>query len=291
MTSTREQTAGRVIETRLEIDAPVAAVWRALTDAEALTNWFPLDARVKPGVGGSMWMSWGEGMQWENRIDAWDEQRHLRLIWMDATPPEQAEEAKKSGAYIPFPVAVDYHLEGSGGRTVLRLVHSGFASGGAWDAQYDATRRGWSFELRGLRHYLEHHPDARRLVVQANRPLPQPLDFDAAWARIVGEDGLCREGDVRGLDEGDRYAIVTADGDRLSGAVHINRPPEDFCATVETMNDALLRLRLDHGCMTAPEPQVNLMLSTFGLEPGRANELSDRWTEMLQRLFPDDGPA
>ena len=51
----------RTIEKELEIDAPIEAVWKALTDAEELTNWFPLEARVKPGVGGSIW-----------RLESWE---------------------------------------------------------------------------------------------------------------------------------------------------------------------------------------------------------------------------
>lgn len=36
-------------------------VWQALTDARELTRWFPVEARVEPGLGGSIWLSWGEG--------------------------------------------------------------------------------------------------------------------------------------------------------------------------------------------------------------------------------------
>ena len=50
----------RAVEREIEIDAPLAAVWKALTDADELTRWFPLNAGVTPGVGGSVWMSWTE---------------------------------------------------------------------------------------------------------------------------------------------------------------------------------------------------------------------------------------
>ena len=57
--TTHEETAhGRTIEKTLEIVAPVDAVWEALTDPDALVRWFPLDARVRPGPEGSIWMSW-----------------------------------------------------------------------------------------------------------------------------------------------------------------------------------------------------------------------------------------
>ena len=68
----------RAVEREIEIDAPLAAVWKALTDAEELTRWFPLNAGVTPGVGGSVWMSWtdteGEGAP----IEVWEPERHLR---------------------------------------------------------------------------------------------------------------------------------------------------------------------------------------------------------------------
>ena len=44
----------RTVEREIEIDAPLAAVWRAHTDAEEVTRWFPLHARVSPGAGGSV---------------------------------------------------------------------------------------------------------------------------------------------------------------------------------------------------------------------------------------------
>ena len=64
-------TEPRSIETQIEINAPIEAVWKALTDGEELANWFPLKARVTPGVGGSVWSYWAEDMQWESPIDAW----------------------------------------------------------------------------------------------------------------------------------------------------------------------------------------------------------------------------
>jgi hypothetical protein len=38
-----------------------AVAKRTSTDGEELKRWFPLDARVTPGEGGKIWVSWGEG--------------------------------------------------------------------------------------------------------------------------------------------------------------------------------------------------------------------------------------
>lgn len=86
------------IEKEIAIDATPDEVWRALTEGEELKRWFPLDARVKPGVGGSVWLSWGEGSEWESPIEIWEPSRHLQTA--DVTPqPDGAP---------PLKIAVDY---------------------------------------------------------------------------------------------------------------------------------------------------------------------------------------
>lgn len=45
---------GRSAGGTVEIEAPIERVWRALTEAAELERWFPLEARVEPGEGGSI---------------------------------------------------------------------------------------------------------------------------------------------------------------------------------------------------------------------------------------------
>ena len=59
----------------------------------------------------------------------------------------------------------------------------------------------------------------------------------------------------------------------VSGEVQICSPPMDFCGTVESLNDAFLRLRVDLGCHTSPVAEVNYWLSTYGLDPADVAEL------------------
>jgi len=54
----------RAFQMSLEIDASPEDVWRALTEAGELVRWFPVEARVTPGAGGTMAWSWGEGWDW-----------------------------------------------------------------------------------------------------------------------------------------------------------------------------------------------------------------------------------
>jgi uncharacterized protein YndB with AHSA1/START domain len=261
----REKT--RSIETSIDIPADAEVVWKALTDAEELTRWFPLEARVKPGMGGHIWMSWRGEWSEKARIDVWRPNEQLRLI-VEGPP------SKKGG---PVQLVIDHHLEAkSGGGTILRLVHSGFGSGENWDHLYDGTKRGWRFELRGLRHYLMHHHGSPRQVIHVSRRFAHE-SLDAIWQRLMSAEGLLKAGEIVGLGEGECYDILTSTDDRLCGTVHINSPPLDFCATVENLNMGLLRVRVDGPYGTKPGNEMNLWLSSYGLSDGQIRQLKESW--------------
>lgn len=65
-------------EIEIEIAAPASEVWKALTTAEGIASWFAPGAAVEPGAGGTMTISWGEGMEFTNRIAIWEPERHLQ---------------------------------------------------------------------------------------------------------------------------------------------------------------------------------------------------------------------
>ena len=134
----RKGKPARKVELSVEINAPVEAVWKALVEGEELTRWFPLDARVTPGAGGSVWMSWGAPWEGEAKIEIWEPNRHLRTV----EPPPKPES---------IPVVLDYYLESRGGKTILRLVQS-FGTGQDWeDEYYESVSRGWPFMFANLR--------------------------------------------------------------------------------------------------------------------------------------------
>jgi uncharacterized protein YndB with AHSA1/START domain len=162
----------RTVERDITIAAPIDVVWRALTDAEELTRWFPREARVTLGPGGSIWMRWDDRYDAESLIEVWEPPRHLRIVF-------PAEGSRR--------LMTDYHLDGRGGSTVLRVVTSGFGAGADWDEYFLAVGTGWDFELRGLRHYLERHRSVSRLVVSAQAH--HTSTHAAAWQRLTGPRG------------------------------------------------------------------------------------------------------
>ncbi len=44
-------------------------------------------------------------------------------------------------------------------------------------------------------------------------------------------------------------------------------------------------MRIDDGCMTSPDPQANLFLSTYGLPAEQTDALQQRWQAMLDEVF------
>ncbi len=275
-------TDSRSVEARLEIDAPIEAVWKALTDAEELMRWFPLEARVEPGVGGTVLWSWGPSQQWQNAIEIWEPQTRLRLTESVPSPHGTAATPERASAE-PVTLVQDFHLETGESGTVLRLVHSGFGRGADWNGMFDGVRRGWTFELRGLKHYLEQHRGRRRNMVWLRSKLTGSLD--EAWARLMSSAGLAPESDPSSLDEGDAYTLRGPKGSELNGWVYVVDPPHQFVGTVENMNKSLLRLKFDAECNPEHTPEAHICLSTYGIAQEEVASFEGRFGELLNRLY------
>ena len=285
MNASSNTQSARTIETAVEINAPVDAVWKALTDADELIRWFPLQARSKPGPDGSIWISWDGDYDGEMGIKIWEPNQHLRVSWPwhEQEPEMSAGAAAAITADTASELTVDYYLEGRGGVTVLRLVHTGFGAGADWDAQYDGTCRGWDFELRGLKHYLENHRGIERRV--ANVAVNIDMPYEEAWDRLMGADGLAASGKIDGMKAGESYSIRLASGDEMEGTVQINNPPRDLALVVKNLNRSLFRLRLDKECQPDKKMAANMWLSTYGMPQSEVNAIQSRFKNLLEGLF------
>ncbi|MGH9804259.1 MAG: SRPBCC family protein, partial [Candidatus Acidiferrales bacterium] len=243
-----ERKPARRVEASIEIDAPLDAVWKALTDGEELARWFPLAARVTPGPGGSIWMSWGSPWEGEAKIEIWEPERRLRLT----EPPPRPDS---------IPVALEYTLETRGGKTVLLLVQT-FGTGDDWEEEYfDSTSRGWQFMFANLRHYLERHAGTPRQVAWPRWRVAG--DAETIWSRLLGPEGLAGSGSIEGVEPGSRFRLQAAgDGEHLEGTVKFFIPPRSLCARVENLNDALLWVHLEK---SEAGYEIWLWLSAYGL--------------------------
>lgn len=262
--------ARREMTHELAIDATPEQIWHALTTKEGLERWFPPHAEVRePGVGGVIWCSWGGAYEGEAKILEWEPLRRLKTTFGDPAGP----------------LTCTYEILSERGSTVVRITTAGFGEGEEWAGSYDGINRGWKFELRGLRHALERHPGEERKVINVFRKIGD-MTPEEGWARLMSADGLLAKGALGdAMKDGDPYDIETAQRDRLSGEVRVMAKPRDFAATVEGWNDAYLRVRIDDGCGWTPGNEINLWLSTYGVDDAKLEALRSRWEALADRLF------
>jgi uncharacterized protein YndB with AHSA1/START domain len=282
----------RKVVKEIEVDASPAQVWEAISTAEGLTRWYPLEASVEPGVGGEMTVSWGPGMEGKERIAVWEPGRHLRTfsgapgapLPVKGAVPLTLEEWAATNPSGLGPNILDIYLEARGGKTLVRLVHSGFLSGAQWEEEYwDSLEQGWPFMLAGLLHYFKYHPGKPRQVGWPVRTVG--VSQMEAWQRLAGPSGLGFQLDS--LRPGQRFSLKTAAGLPLEGVVEYVAPPK-LRAVVENMNNALLGVMIE-SC--GGPAMAGLWLSAFGVPQAQVDAFRDRWNEVLGRLFPEAAPG
>lgn len=228
----------RKFEMEIDLPADPDTVWRALTDPRELVRWFPLQADVEPGPGGTMSWRWDGAWTWVSRIDQWEPGRRLRLV-QDAVAPFDVSGAPVDPAIAPpCTLALDFALEARGGATRLRVVHSGFGRGTAWDDELDGITVGWQFELRSLRHYLRRHLGRDRIGRMAN--VTTPLSQAAAWERLrsAGGFGFSAWPPV----EGASLTVDLRHGTSVEGTVDFWVTDRDLSLVVPALGDSILRL-------------------------------------------------
>jgi hypothetical protein len=133
---------------------------------------------------------------------------------------------------------MDFTLETVAGRTRLRLVHSGFGSGGAWDDEIDGVRVGWNQELRGLAFYLERHRGKSRHAAMAYLTWNEPQDV--TWRRLLSADAFALS--AKKLDSGQPYTLEVSTGDSFDGIVQHHIADRDFAGTVRALDDGVFRI-------------------------------------------------
>lgn len=257
-TGTRKQ------EHEIAIDAPVEAVWKAITDAEELTRWFVEAAKVEPGVGGTFRISWGGAEEGTSTIQVWEPNRRLRVV----LAPFDMGPAKYDGT---SPIIDEYTIERRDGKTVLRLVSSGIPDTPEWDGFYNGTDAGWPSFFRTLRHYLEHHAGKPRASIKIVGKLDGTLED--GWARLTGPAGFGFEPVA-----GEAFSTRTSAGDTLHGHVVFVKVPGLLELSIRELDEAFFA----HSMACAGGGQyVYSVLSVFGKSAAEVDAIRAKWEPWL----------
>jgi uncharacterized protein YndB with AHSA1/START domain len=154
----------------VEINVPVARVWRALTDPGLIRIWSGQEAEIDPRKGGSYLVGKRHDGGREAHIDIFDVNRRLRLIYLHCGDWPTGDSA----------VVDDFLLDvrKGEGKTSLRLLGSGVPEAAEWDKSYVRIRIGWERLLARIKVTLESPPGSRKQKpVPAKDPPLRGLDY------------------------------------------------------------------------------------------------------------------
>lgn len=142
------------IEKRIEINAPVARVWRALTDYREFGAWFrvELDGPFQPGQvsRGRITYPGYEHVKWEATILEMERERLFSLTWHPYAVDPEADYSKEP------PTLVEFKLETTDKGTLLVVIESGFEklpSGRRLEA-FRMNDPGWTEQLQNVANYV-----------------------------------------------------------------------------------------------------------------------------------------
>jgi uncharacterized protein YndB with AHSA1/START domain len=149
----------------LEIDGPREAVFDALIRPEQLNRWIASQATVEPRVGGRYDLGWA--------------QQAGALKILDITPNEKLALEWPEGERS---TVVTWTLEGSGGKTRLTLVHSGFAP----DEPTGGLNAGWLNFMSWVKSIVEYGAEWQAPLLQ----IPPGLESIYAASIRAGQSEL-----------------------------------------------------------------------------------------------------
>ena len=130
---------------RVDVLADAKEVWRALTDPSQLTCWCSPNAVISPRQGGLFRASVDRVTEFEARIDVFEPERRLRLMYLPASELPRAATV----------MVDDFILEPVTGGTIVRLLGSGVPATSEWDTQYWRLRTSWQQAMTRLKVFVE----------------------------------------------------------------------------------------------------------------------------------------
>jgi uncharacterized protein YndB with AHSA1/START domain len=142
------------IEKQIELRAPVARVWRALTDFREFGSWFGVNLESPFEVGksarGHITYPGYEHLVLEATVVSMEPERLFSFTWHPYAVDPKIDYSKET------PTLVEFRLEKTAAGTLLRVTESGFDKLPAHRLA-DALRmneRGWSEQLQNIERHV-----------------------------------------------------------------------------------------------------------------------------------------
>lgn len=146
------------IEKRIELKAPVARVWRALTDSREFGEWFHarFEAPFVVGETARGQITWPgyEHLYLEAVIQKMEQEQLFSFTWHPYGIDPAIDYSKET------PTLVEFRLEATANGTLLMVTESGFDKVPA-HRRLEAVRMnegGWTQQIKNIEAYVEKNP-------------------------------------------------------------------------------------------------------------------------------------
>jgi uncharacterized protein YndB with AHSA1/START domain len=207
MSVKKEPSGRRSVQVEVEVPGTPEEVWRAIATGPGISSWF-VPTRSEERAGGQVVSTFGPGMDCPATITLWE------------APQRFSAEASMGPPGSPT-VATEWTVEArAGGKCLVRVVHSLFASTDDWDNQLDGLEQGWPAYFRILRMYLERF---KGMPCSAMQLVSFSSDSEAqAWEKAGGELGLLQVAQGQQWSAPAGFPRMTGVVDSLGQGMHSN---------------------------------------------------------------------
>jgi uncharacterized protein YndB with AHSA1/START domain len=143
------------IEKRIELKAPLARVWRALTDYREFGEWFQvkLEEPFVPGQTARGYITWPgyEHLVWEAVVQTMEAERLFSFTWHPYSVDPKADYSKET------PTLVEFRLEETASGTLLTLTESGFdkVPAARRDEAFLRNDGGWAQQMKNIETHVD----------------------------------------------------------------------------------------------------------------------------------------
>jgi uncharacterized protein YndB with AHSA1/START domain len=207
MSVKKEASGCRSVQVEVEVPGTPEEVWQAIATGPGISSWF-VPTRSEEREGGQVVANFGPGMDSPATITVWDAPRRFVAegdLGMPGSPK----------------VATEWIVEArAGGKCLVRVVHSLFATTDDWDNQLDGLEQGWPTYFRILRMYLERF---KGMPCSAMQFVGFSTDSETkAWEKAGGELGLLKVAQGQKWSAPDGFPRMTGVVDSLGQGMHSN---------------------------------------------------------------------
>jgi uncharacterized protein YndB with AHSA1/START domain len=142
------------IEKRIELKAPVARVWRALTDHREFGAWFGVTLDGPFAVGqpsrGQITIKGFEHVKWEAVVQALEPQRLFSFLWHPYAMDPAVDYSQEASTLVAFT------LKELGAGTLLEVVESGFDKlpESRRAEAFRMNEGGWTAQLKNIERHV-----------------------------------------------------------------------------------------------------------------------------------------